>query len=136
MNHAVLQQGSGEREAQGHALPCSSQNKGHTREVWRCDGNVQFQLVKWLMKDWYKLARDAPLIFSRCTATSPKPRRFQLGNTWALGWMENLPPELLITCFRKISAVLILPLILMVGILVNTCSLLCRQTDANAAEKI
>lgn len=84
------------------------------------------------MKDWYKLAREASIIFSLCTATPPKPHHFQLGNTWT-GWLENLVPELLIKYFRKLSTLLILPLTLRVGMLVNTCSLLFRQTDANAA---
>jgi len=85
------------------------------------------------MKDWCKDSREASRIFSLCTATPPKTHHFQLGNTWTLGWVVNLAPELLIKYFRKLSTLLILPLTLRGGILANTCSLLFRQTDANAA---
>lgn len=90
---------------------------------------TQLQLLKQLTKDWYKLAREAPIVFSLCTTAPPKP----LCNIWTLGLMENLATELLTKYFRKLLALLILPLTVRVGILANTCSLLFRQTDANAA---
>lgn len=62
-----------------------------------------------------------------------KPNHFQLDNTWTLGWIESLAPELLIKYFRKLSTLLILPVTVMVGVHVNTCCLLFRQTDANVA---
>lgn len=47
--------------------------------------------------------------------------------------MENLAIELLIKHFKELLALFILPFTVMIGLLVNTCSLLFGQTDAYAA---